>query len=634
MLTKKMISAPAAISLFFALCGFAAGQTENSSVKEHVEYITEGAHSYQIKMDGTLDEFNTVQYLETYGKNMRLESKFQPNKFLIIENIGDTDVVNPRIVINGRRNWFGADDIIASVTKPDMSDAEKVMALHMLLSRHDVQGHENDRRPGPEIPGDESHPSRSTFKERANPVKALNCYYCGGCQFEATNLVILARAAGFVARPVWLNTLDRYGAHCVAEVFYDGSWHLFDPDQRTFYLDADNTTIASFQTLHENPSLVDRTGDGGFASSGLKKRGSQYTKIWPPHVMAVENWLSTMDMTLRPGEKFIYRWDHIGKYRCGVNRRNIKPSRPQGLLPYQLANGKIVYRPRLDDTELFHRAIVSELNVKLIGGDAQNAKVRPEIVGWPGFFIYRISSPYPIVGGSVSAKFYRKTEEDNYRIYISVHDSDWVEVFSARKTGLAEVNRQLDDFLNPLPTPAIYDYYLKFEVNGKQAPGDAWVEQIEIETDVQMAATSLPALSVGENKVLYRDRSDKPRKVRITHGWTESSQTNPPFAPDKPLAPANGAKVNINSLKELLWAPAKDTDGSITDYHIQVSPRKDFLWPVSPNFDRITGSAEPQWSLPAGWLVKGRTYYFRVRAKDNWGAWSDWSRPWKFKIKE
>ncbi len=91
--TKQMISASAAISLFFALCGFAAGQTEDNSVKEHVEYVTEGAHGYQIKMGGTLDEFNTAQYLETYGSNMRLESKFQPNKFLIIENVGNTDVV-------------------------------------------------------------------------------------------------------------------------------------------------------------------------------------------------------------------------------------------------------------------------------------------------------------------------------------------------------------------------------------------------------------------------------------------------------------------------------------------------------------------------------------------------------------
>jgi len=613
---------------------FSQGIAGEAKIKEHIEYITKATHKYQINVGGTLDEFNTAEYLETYNNNMRLESRFQPNKFLIIENVGDTDVVNPRIVINGRRSWFSAGDIIAGVVKPGFSDAEKVMALHSLLASHWVQAHENDRRPGPEIPGDESHPSRSTFKERANPVKALNCYYCGGCQFEAANLVILARAAGLVARPVWLNKLDRYGAHCVAEVFYDGCWHLFDPDQRSFYLDSDNTTIASFETLHKNPSLVERTVDGGFASAGLKDRSHQYADIWPPHVMAVENWTSTMDMTLRPGEKFIYRWDHIGKYRCGSNRRNIKPERPEGLVPYRLANGKIIFRPRLDNTELFQRAILSELNTRLTKGDLQTPRLQQEITGWPGFCIFKISSPYPIVGATARAKFYKKTEEDSCKVYLSVHDSNWTEVFSTKRPGQFDRSIKLDDFLNPLPSPAIYDYYLKFEIDGKNAPGNAWVGQIEIETDVQMAATSLPALSVGANKVFYCDQSEKSRKVRIAHGWIESSQTNPPSAPDKPISPAGGARVDMDSLKELLWTDAKDTDGSITDYHIQLSPRKDFLYPVSPNFDRIIGSAEPQWPLPAGWLVKGRTYYWRVRAKDDWGAWSRWSRPWKFKIKE
>jgi len=606
---------------------------KDPSIKEHSKLITEDSHSYQIKMGGTLDEFNTAEFLETYNNNMRLESKFQPNKYVIIENVGDTEVINPRIVVNGRRNWFSADDIIASVTKPGMADAEKVMALHMFLSNHWVQAHENDRRPGPEIPGDESHPSRNDFAERADPVKAVNCYYCGGCQYEAVNLVILARCAGFAARPVWLNTLDRYGAHCLAEVFYDGGWHLFDPDQRTFYLDTDNTTVASFERLHNNPSLVDRTHDGGFASSGLKKRGHQYKKIWPGHIMAVDTWATSIDMTLRPGEKFIYRWGHIGKYRCGTNRRNIRPSRPQGLLPYQLSNSKIIYKPRLDDTELFYRGIFSDLNIRLIN-DSEGARLQQEIAGRAGFVIYKISSPWPIVGGNVSAKFYRKTEQDNYRIYISAHDSNWTELFSGRGTGQYETTRDLDDYINPLPTTAVCDYYLKFEIEAKESPGDAWISDIKIETDVQISATSLPSLSVGDNEIVYRDDTPGSRKVRITHNWTESSETVPPGPPKKAITPTNGRAVKLSELAELVWSAATDTDGEVIDYHIQVSPRADFLWPVSPNFDRITGSAETKWSIPQGWFVPGRTYYWRLRAKDNWGAWSRWGDTWKFKIKD
>jgi len=620
------------VLMFFFNSGLAKAD-KDVSVKEHAELITGGRHSYRIKMGGTLDEFNTPEFIETYNNNMRLESKFQPNKYVIIENIGETNVINPRIVINGRRNWNGADDIITSVTKPDMTDAEKVMALYMFLADHWVQAHENDRRPDPEIPGDESHPSRNDFKERANPVKAVNCYYCGGCQFEATNLVVLARHLGLAARPVWLNTLDRYGAHCVAEVFYDGSWHLFDPDQRTFYLDTDNTTVASFARLHNNPSLVERTHDGGFASSGLKKRTSQYRKIWPPHVMAVDTWLSKMDITLRPGERLIYRWDHIGKYRCGANRRNIKPGRPKGLLPYQLANGRLLYRPRLDNAGLFHKSALCELNIEPVKNESQQGRLQQQITGWAGFVIYKISSPWPIVGATGRAGFFRKSEQDHCRVYLSVHDSNWMQVYSADAVGRFDGSFKLDELLNPAPAPAIYEYYLKFEVNAAEAVGDAWIERIEIESDLQMAATSLPSLSVGGNRILYCDQSGDKRRVRVTHGWVESSATSPPEPPAKAITPADGGTVKLAELTELIWWPATDRDGSVVDYHIQVSRRGDFLCPVSPNFDRIVGSAETRWPVPAGWLVKNRTYYWRLRAKDDWGSWSRWSKTFSFKVK-
>lgn len=609
-------------------CNFAAEKTIN----QHTEQITTSTHQYKIKMGGTLDEFNTADYLETYNDNMRLQSKFQPNEFLVIENIGTTDVINPRIVVNGRRNWFSADDILNNILTPNMTDAEKAMAVYSFFASHKTQAHENDRRPGPEVPDDNSNPSRNTFGERADPVKSVNSYYCGGCQYESANVAILCRQAGFPARAVWLNDLDKYGSHCLAEVFYDNDWHLFDADQRTFYLESDNKTVASYKDLHENPSLVSRNHDGGFASKGLKNRSSQYQTIFPPHVMAVENWLSTMAMTLRPGEKFIRRWDNIGKYRGGANKRNIKPSRPQGLLPYQLANGKIVYKPKLNDPELFHKGIVSELNIEPVLADGKT-KLQPIDANFPAFVIYKVTSPYPIVGGRVSGKFFRKTKKDKCKIYISVHDSDWKKTRPINKIGQSERSFAIDDFLNPIPTPPIYHYYLKFQVQADKAPQNVSMTDLYIETDVQMAATSLPSLSVDENTIVYSDDSTENPKVSITHSWTESSETAVPITPPAPLNPKDSTKIDLASLKQLSWKPAKDPDGQILDYHIQLSPSSDMRYPLSTSFDRIISSAEPKWSVPEGWFTKNKTYYWRVRAKDNFGAWSNWSNIWKFTIK-
>jgi hypothetical protein len=121
--------------------------------------------------------------------------------------------------------------------------------------------------------------------------------------------------------------------------------------------------------------------------------------------------------------------------------------------------------------------------------------------------------------------------------------------------------------------------------------------------------------------------------VQITHGWCESTETTPPLPPSDPTFPLNGDEVKLEELRALKWQAASDPDGKpIADYHIQVSPRADMLHPVSPNFDRLTFSGEPEWPVPEGWLVKGRDYFWRVRARDEWGAWSAWSDVWRFAV--
>lgn len=619
----------AAVNPGFCSNDFAAKATFDKAAKEHIEEIATGKAVYEINMGGTVDGFNSANYYDTYARCKRVESKFEPNKYLVIENIGQTDIINPRIVINGRRNWYSADDILASLLKPGMTDVDKAMAIFNFSVSIDVQCHDNDRRIGPLYPETKTHPSRNTFKERANPVRAANCYYCSGCQFGSSNLVILYRHAGLIARAIWMSELDKYDHHCVVEVWYDDAWHLFDPDERAFFLDKDNTTIASYEQLHKNIPLVERTHTGGFASLGQRSESKYFAKYYPPSVMSVEQWLCTMDMTLRPGEKFIRRWDNIPKYCHGLNKRDYKGR----LVPYQLANGKIIYQPKFTH-ELFQRGIVSAYNIKQVDSKLASPKLHPESLETSAKIIYKVTSPYPIVGGVIGAKFFRKTTDDTCRIYISSHDSDWIEVFSAEDVGQIEKYVSIDKALNVLLRPAIYEYYVKFDFKAKATPSDVAMIEAYIETDVQIAATSLPALSIGTNRVAYSDDSAADSRVRIAHGWEESSVSKPPLAPAGPIYPADGSKISLTSLKSFTWAgTAKTDDNKIVDYHIQISPRADMLHTVSPNFDRIIFSEKPQWLLPQGWLIEGRGYYWRVRAKNQWGLWSNWSKSWSFNLK-
>ena len=604
-------------ALIGALLGVVPFQLEESPHR-HVEEIDAAVRDYEITLGGTLDGFNTAEYVETYAACQRVQSKFEPNRYLVVENLGETDLVNPRIVVSGRRDWFSVESILAGITTPEMTDAEKAMAIWRFTADHQVQCHENNRRVGPPYPDPDSHPSRNTFSERANPVKAANCYYCSGCSLAAANFVILCRHAGLSARAVWMCPLNTYATHCVGEAWYDGGWHLLDPERRSFYLGEDNETVASYERLHNNPSLAARTHDGGFASKGMKSHDKDYEAFYPPRVMPVEDWTSTMAITLRPGERFVWRWKSDDKFRYGDNPRN------RDFSPHQLANGKIVYRPTLRGVA-FERSAVSAQNVAPVDGADGCGGISPQVVLEPGFVVYKVASPYPIVGGILGGKFFKKTDQDGCRILLAMGDSDWNEVWSAGENGDTEAYVAIDGVLDPKTKPAIYDYYVKFEIAAQSANADVRIDEIYLETDVQMSAVSLPSLSLGKNRVAYTDESTD-RRVRITHGWEESSATRPPLPPSG-RSSASGRSAPVT----LAWESSDDPDGdAVKNYHVQVSPRQDMRHPVSPNLDRIIGSSEPQWELPPGWLVEGRTYYWRVRAVDAWGAWSPWSEVWEF----
>jgi hypothetical protein len=592
--------------------------------REHTLEIESNHHTYQIEMGGSIDGFNSVYYVETYSGHMRQEVRFEPNEYLIIENTGHIDVVNPQVVVNERRNWHSADTILAEILKPSMTDREKAMAVFRFCSSFDIQAHENDLRVGPPFPDDASNPSRNTFKERADPVKAANCYYCGGCQYSASNFVILCRYAGLEARAVWISQRDRYATHCVAEVKYDGQYHLFDPENRTFYLTSDNTDIASYQQISQDLGLLERTHHSGFAN--LEKpwcqRKYKYDLHCPPHEMPVEQWLSRLDVTLRPDERLIRRWDNIGKFRHGHNVRH-KPG-----IPYRLADGKLIYQPNLAD-ENHRRGIVSELNIVASWEDGLSPHLHPHVVGDRAYVIYKVQSPYPIVGGLAGGTFRRK--EGDLRICLSVGQSDWIEIWSAEITGVFEWYVSLDEWIDPLHTEARYDYYIKYEFTAAASPDDVGIDQVYIESDLEMANTSLPSLSVGENRVIYQDDTAGSHSVRVTHGWEENSEAQSPDAPAGTFFPQDGMTVPVSLLEKLQWQAATCPDGDeIADYHIQVSPRPDMLLPVSPNFDRIISSSEPEWAIPHGWLVPGRRYFWRVRAQSKWGLWSEWSEVWQF----
>ena len=238
-----------------------------------------------------------------------------------------------------------------------------------------------------------------------------------------------------------------------------------------------------------------------------------------------------------------------------------------------------------------------------------------------------MQSPYCIVGGRVQVRFACKPKGGRLpKVHLSHDGRNWRNVWHGRSGTARECDVSIDDFIATRRRNAQYEYFVKIDFLPYGDPAAIGIDFLRIETDVEMSIPSLPTLQVGSNKVVYRDDTDGPRRVKVTHRWRESSANTPPRAPATSRSPKEGSSAPL-----LRWTPAADPDGdAIADYHVEVRDRADMSLIVAQDLERLTFSGKPEWRVPEGWLIPGKRYYWHVRAKDKRGAWSAWSPTWSF----
>ena len=104
--------------------------------KRHVEQISAARHVYTVHQGGTMDGTNCRSPL---GVGMMdgpaIEQTWESNREVRLENVGDTDVINPWLS-NGRNDFRNLGAIVASAVKPGMTDREKAHAIWFQQVRH------------------------------------------------------------------------------------------------------------------------------------------------------------------------------------------------------------------------------------------------------------------------------------------------------------------------------------------------------------------------------------------------------------------------------------------------------------------------------------------------------------------
>lgn len=635
-----MVAAPAA--------GAVIGEPKSAYVdrpddvpREQVVEVATPRLEYTIPFAGTVDGAMTRSPIGYAA----FSQGWQPNRAVLIENTGDTEVRNPWLIANGRGDWRTLAAIVAEATRGWTSEADKARAIWEFVRRHRFHACTWD-------------------KECSDAVKALNVYGYTLCGDQALVLNDLWKAAGLKTRrgyPV---------GHCVGEVFYDGGFHLLDSDEHVICLLRDNQTIASEEAVVRDHDLMKRTHTYGIGS-GESRRTDEFSASLYGYEGKRDGEFApstqhTMDLVLRPGESLELRWDHVGRqYTAGQAPAPGQALRDGlgdllsgwGRTAYDnLRNGRLCYRPDLGAESAARGAEAGE-NVTW---DRATARLQPTARDKPAQVTWRFASPYVFVGTQARATIQRHGEAVVQWRY-STDGKQWTTVagpagaaggapaagqpvpagavpLPAAPTGDAgnadtiALVANADELVSPRTRPT-YAFFWQLHLEGRVAVSD-----VSFTSDVQTCALGLPELTVGENRLVYTDESPGERRVRITHRWRERSAWHPPAAPGAALAPPDGAAVEGTRVR-FAWDAARDPDGdAIADYHFELSAHADMRWPLSPNFEKrmsLTPSqGQAEWTTPyLGLLNPDTTYYWRVRALDATGVWGPWSKTFSFQCR-
>lgn len=576
------------------------------SPRVQVQTVDSARSNYVLHMGGTIDGEMTRDPMGYWA----YDQYWEPNVSVKLENIGATPVVNPWIQRAGTPDTRNLKALVDSLVRPEMSDKEKARRLW----EYEIQTR---------------YHATTQDDEVADAIKRINVYGYTLCYDESKVMSDLWRAAGLKVRKGYPN------GHSLAEVYYEGAWHLLDSDESIISLLRDNETIASEAQVVADHDLMKRTHTYGLLANDdrMTDESSAALLYWEGERSGEQPSLTrhSMNFTLRPAEAITWAWNPANRYHAepfsfGGDDADNWNQRWRVLA--HVMDGELSYAPDLSDAKTLQ--YLQADHVKQIPGMFGSGLY---LDGAKGTVDVPVQSAYPVVGGKLDVSFARK-DLSGGAVAISISFDEgktWKPIWSSAPSDYSRMYVDLDPYFRKTD-PARYGYVLRFELTSAREAAPVMLKGFFLRSMLQMAPLAMPGVALGDNQFTYSDTSPGARKVRITHTWNEcDANVAIPSAP-APASPADGGTVHGTQV-HFTWTAG--TGQTPSDYEFELSEFPDMRWALSSNFhkliSRTANRGTSSYTLPyPGLLNPGQAYYWRIRARGENEVWGPWSRAASF----
>jgi hypothetical protein len=299
--------------------------------------------------------------------------------------------------------------------------------------------------------------------------------------------------------------------HTVAEVFYDGRWHMYDSSLSALYTLCDGKTLAAVDDIgkagacsasngREEPGHVAKyhcltaTSPNGFLSGAdtIRSLDEEY-RCFNPNGLKLRTYFYDWDyghryiFNLRPGESYTRHYHSLGDTADFYVPNDGKD--PEKLnARYRLrGNGVWTFIPDLTPAG-FQQAIHSATNIVPMQGGGLRAADPTK----PAEVTFKVQSANVTTSQRIALTFTRKTAGDGIKFFISTSNGlKWKEVWHADQVAQHTADVRLREEVN-----GAYEVLLKFVIGG-----NATLDKLNVTTTTNLNSKTQPRLNLGKNTV-------------------------------------------------------------------------------------------------------------------------------------